>query len=154
MSDRYFTGGSIYSTPTQRIFGDCDPTIYRARREGAFAYDIPLEPGVYELRLHFAEMLYGDSNPAGGGESTRIFRVRANGAPLIDSLDVIADVGPDTTDTRVFKDISPATDGKLHLQFEGVTNAAFVNAIEITPGTRGKMRPIRIVARTRAYRDP
>jgi hypothetical protein len=154
LGDRYYRGGERYSSPNQKIIGESDATIYRSRREGEFQYDIPLAAGVYELRLHFAEMLYGDGNAAGGGESTRIFSVKANGQVLIPTLDVIADVGPSAADVRVFKDIAPDSDGKLHLKFEGVTNPAFVSAIEITPGTRGRMRPLRIVAQSRAYKDP
>jgi hypothetical protein len=54
---------------------------------------------------------------------------------------------------RAFKDLSPADDGKLHLKFEPSTNPAMVSAIEITPGTPGRMAPIRVVSRDHPYTD-
>jgi hypothetical protein len=152
--DHFFVGGSVFQLANMHpISGTLDPGLYQTRREGAFAYDIPLNPGEYELRLHFAETLYGDNNIAGGGETSRIFQVSANGKPLLRDFDVIEDVGPSAADVKVFKDISPAGDGKLHLRFEPGTNPAFLNAIEIVPGIPGKIRPIRIVARNRGFTD-
>ena len=53
----------------------------------------------------------------------------------------------------MFKNIWPASDGLLHLAFEGVTSLPFLNAIEITPGEPGRLRPIRIVARDQPFTD-
>lgn len=151
--DRYFQGGTTSHAGNHRIIGAIDPLLYENRREGAFRYDIPLKPGVYELRLHFAETLYGAMNPAGGGESSRLFNVFLNGQPLLQAFDVIADAGASTADIKVFKDVSPDKDGKLHLQFQAINNPPFINAIEITPGVLGRMKPIFIIARDRAYTD-
>ena len=152
-ANRFFTGGAVFTEPNHQIFATRDPELYRTRREGAFKYDIPLKPGTYELRLHFAETLFGESNIAAGGETTRIFGIKANGKSLLEAMDVISDSGPSTADVRVFKDLSPDRDGILHLQFDPVTNVAFLNGIEITPGTPGRLRPIRIVARDHPYTD-
>jgi Malectin domain len=152
-SDHYFTGGSAFDSGNRQVAGSRDPRIYQTRREGAFSYDIPLPPGTYELRLHFAETLYGEMNAAGGGETSRLFNISINGSKVLDQFDVISDAGANTADIRVFKDISPAADGKLHLNFEPHANLAFVDAIEITPGTRGHMQPIRMVARHNPYID-
>jgi hypothetical protein len=152
-SDRYFQGGAVFESAGHAIASARDPRLFRSRREGAFTYDIPLPPGVYELRLYFAETLYGENNMAGGGETSRIFDVFANGAAILNGFDVIGETGASTADVRAFKDISPAADGKLHLKFEPQTNPAIVSAIEITPGTRGKLRPIRIVSREHPYTD-
>ena len=148
--DRFFDGGAVFSAPPgYRIIGSQDPAIFQSRREGVFGYDIPLEPGVYELRLYFAETLFGEGNIAGGGDTYRIFNILANGKVLTQALDVIADTpGPNTADVKVYKDISPASDGFLHLKFQlGYKEKPFLNAIEIVPGTPGRMRPVRIVAR-------
>lgn len=134
-SDRYFTGGSAFDSRNQPISGARDCRPYQTRREGAFAYDIPLSPGVYELRLYFAETVYGENNIAGGGESSRVFNVSSNGAEILHQFDIIGEVGASAADIRAFKDISPAADGKLHLKFEPFTNPAIISAIEITPGT-------------------
>jgi hypothetical protein len=105
------------------------------------------------LRLHFAETVFGDGNEAGGGETNRLFNVFANGKLLLEMIDVVADAGPNAPDIRVFKDIQPGADGLLHLECRPVVNVAFLNAIEIAPGTPGRLRPIRIVARDQPYVD-
>jgi Malectin domain len=152
-SDQFFTGGTVFRPADHRIVGTRDPRLYQSRREGAFQYDIPLRPGVYELRLHFAETLYGEANLAGGGETSRLFNVLLNGQSALQEFDVVADGGASAADVKVFKSVSPAGDGKLHLSFEPVNNRAFVNAIEITSGIQGRLRPIRLVARDRGYTD-
>ena len=153
-SDRFFTGGSVFELRgAHPISGTLDPALYKSRREGAFTYDIPLNRGVYEMRLYFAETLYGDNNIAGGGETSRLFQVSANGKTLLREFDVIGDVGSSAADVKVFKDISPAGDGKLHLKFDPVSNPAFLNAIEILPGIPGRIRTVRIVARDRGFTD-
>lgn len=151
--DRNFTGGSAFSNLLHPIFGTRDPLIYQSGRNGSFRYDIPLRSGSYELRLHFAETVFGDGNDAGGGETSRLFNVFANGKQLLEMIDVIADAGPNAADIRVFKDIQPASDGILHLECKPVVNVAFLNAIEIAPGIPGRLRPIRILARDQPYVD-
>ena len=152
-SDRYFQGGTVFESHDHPIFGTREPRIYQSRREGSFAYDIPLPAGVYELRLHFAETLYGENNVAGGGESSRVFNVWINGKEALHEFDVISEVGPSTADVRTFKDISPAADGKVHLRFEPFSNPPLLSAIEIAPGTPGKLRPLRMLSLDRVYVD-
>jgi len=151
--DVYFSGGSAVASTIQHIWRTQDPIIYRNSRQGDFAYNIPLKPGIYELRLHFAETLYGPENSGGGGEGSRTMMVSANGQPLLHDFDVLADAGGErTAEVKVFHDISPAGDGQLHLAFSSVqSGSAMLSAIEILPGTRGQIRPIRIVARDVPY---
>jgi malectin (di-glucose binding ER protein) len=151
--DLYFTGGTAVSSTVQHIWRTQDPIIYRNSRQGDFAYNIPLQPGIYELRLHFAENLYGPENSGGGGEGSRTMTVSANGQTLLRDFDVLADAGGErTAEVKVFPDISPAADGQLHLSFtSGKSGSAMLSAIEILPGTRGHLRPVRIVARDVPY---
>lgn len=151
--DMFFQGGSALDSADRPVRGTRDAQLYGTRREGAFRYDIPLKPGVYEMRLHFAETVYGDDNPAGGGETSRVFTVRINGKEIMTNFDVVADGGASTADIKVFKDISPAADGKLHLQFEPVSNQPILNGIEISPGVAGHIRPVRMVAQEHGYTD-
>jgi Malectin domain len=152
--DRYFNGGWVSNAPGHVVDGTRDSIMYQSAREGDFQYDIPLDPGVYELHLHFAETVYGEHNPGGGGEASRLIQVVANHTLLLDYFDVISDAaGASLADERVFKDISPDADGKLHLHFNHRVRDAFVNAIEILPGLPGRMRPIRIVMRGQSYTD-
>jgi hypothetical protein len=151
--DRYYRGGAVFESSGRPIAGARDQRLFVSRREGTFSYDIPLAPGVYELRLYFAETLYGENNMAGGGETSRIFDVYANSGQILEDFDVIREVGASTADIRAFRDISPAADGKLHLRFEPKNNPAMVSAIEVTPGVPGRLLPIRLVSRDHPYTD-
>lgn len=154
-ADRYFTGGNVNKTPHPAVERGSDPALFAGHREGEFQYDIPLDPGYYELRLYFGETVFGEGNPAGGAESTRLFDVIANGNCVLDLFDVLADApGARVADIRVFKGIQPAADGKLHLSFRAnMHNEPFVNAIEIRRTTPGRIRPIRMVAQALPIRD-
>jgi hypothetical protein len=151
--DTFFSGGIAVSGESQHIWRTQDPIIYRTSRQGNFTYDIPLKPGPYELHLHFAEIFYGPESAAGGGEGSRVMKVSANGAPLLEGFDVLADAGEArSADVKVFSGISSARDGVLHLSFSSAKGAsAMVSAIEILPGIRGHLRPVRIVARDVPY---
>jgi len=153
--DRFFQGGSVFATPGHVISGTPDPELFRSRREGDFSYNIPLKPGVYELHLYFAETLFGETNTAGGAESSRVFRVLINDTPALMVFDVISDAGgSDMADEKVFKNVSPAKDGMLHLHFAALfKETPFLNAIEIVPGIPGRMHPVRIVAGSHNYTD-
>lgn len=151
--DSFFSGGMAVQSPIQHIWRTQDPIIYRTSRQGDFGYNIPLKPGIYELRLHFAETFYGPENPGAGGEGSRIMAVSANGQVLLADFDILADAGGDrSADVKVFPDISPAADGQLHLAFaSATTGSAMLSAIEILPGIKGRIRPVRIVARDVPY---
>jgi hypothetical protein len=158
--DRYYSGGGTLSPAPQFIDRTSDPTLYQNCRYGDFSYDIPLKPGVYELRLYFAETIYGPRSLAGGGESSRIFNVELNGRPILSEFDPLADAGANNTaDERVFTDVTPAPDGHLHLRFSRFQGTGspqdqpILNALEIVPGIPGKMRPVRIVAQSNSYTD-
>ena len=151
--DFSYTGGAAERSSVQHIWRTQDPMIYRTSRQGDFTYDIPLKRGLYELRLHFAETFYGPEDLGGGGEGSRVMSVVANGKPLLSNFDVIADSeGGRTAAVKVFTDITPADDGYLHLAFTSEKGGkAMVSAIEILPGTRARIRPVRIVAREVPY---
>lgn len=145
-ADRYFSGGTILTRPSERIMRTLDPDLYRRFRAGDFRYDIPLAQGNHELHLHFAETGLSDSISAeSSGEGQRVFRVSANGNTLLDFFDVVADAdGANIADERVFRNISPAADGILHLAFSPLRGSAMVNGIEVRPVGAGKVLPLRI----------
>ncbi len=156
--DRYFAGGESWVIPYRRIWRTDDPQLFLTARQGEdFGYDIPLKRGTYQLRLYFAETFYGPDNSEGGGESSRMFDVTANGVPLLSDFDPLSDAGgSNTADVRVFAGISPSADGKLHLRFHNhwqLKGVAFVNAIEITPGSGAMVTPVRWVAADSAVVD-
>jgi hypothetical protein len=152
-ADRWFSGGTAVKNEARYIARTLDPSFYRASREGQFRYDIPLKAGVYELHLYFAETEYGPENTGVGGEGSRLMTVRANGQPLLTHFDVMADAGGErVADDRVFPGLSPASDGKLHLEFSGENGAnATLSAIAILPGVGTRIRPLRLLARQTPY---
>jgi hypothetical protein len=152
-ADTWFAGGTAIKSSVRHIGRTQDPDFYRTSRQGEFHYDIPLKKGIYELRLHFAETVYGPESAGPGGEGSRIMAVRANGRTLLSRLDVVADAGASATaDVKVFPDISPGPDGMLHLMFTGEDGKqAILSAIEILPGVPAHMRPVRVLARETPY---
>jgi hypothetical protein len=152
-ADAWFNGGTAVKSAVQHIGRTQNPDFYRSSRQGQFRYDIPLKMGVYELRLHFAETVYGLESGAGDGEGSRIMTVRANGKTLLSRFDIVADAGASrTADVKVFTDIQPAKDGSLHLEFSGEEGKqAILSAIEILPGYQGHIRPVRLLARQTPY---
>jgi len=151
--DRYFTGGFVTELPNQHIARTRNSELYLTGRTGVFSYKIPLAPGVYELRLHFAETTYSPASSLGGGENSRVFDVQLNGRPLLKQFDIVSDAGANTADVRVFRDVSPGDDGYLHLDFAGSLGLPIVNAIEIVPGLPHQLRPIRMVAQNSFFVD-
>ena len=154
-AERYVTGGELRDATPRPIARTLDPAIYLRRREGAFQYDIPAASGTYELRLHFAEPVFGEGNVAGGGESSRVFGVRVNGNPQPVILDVVGAAGsPNSAYVRVFKDVTPASDGKVHVEFFSYSQGQpFLNALELLPSSPGRISPIRLLPRTTAVTD-
>ena len=152
-ADTGFSGGTPVKADVQQIWRTQDPGFYRTCRQGEFRYDIPLKRGVYELRLHFAETVYGPESTEREGKWSRLIDVRANGKALLTRFDVVTDAGASrTADVKVFPDMTPAADGQLHLEFSGEDGTqAILSAIEILPGARGHIRPVRILARQTPY---
>ncbi|MGP8270088.1 MAG: malectin domain-containing carbohydrate-binding protein [Terracidiphilus sp.] len=152
-ADAWFAGGTAVKSTVVQIWRTQNPDFYRTSRQGNFSYAIPLKKGIYELHLHFAETVYGPDAAEAGGEGSRILSVHANGKTLLNRFDIVADAGANrTADVKVFTDISPAADGMLHLDFAGEDGKqALLSAIEILPGFRGHMRPVRLLARQTPY---
>jgi hypothetical protein len=153
IADAGFNGGTAVKNPMQHVGRTLDPGFYRTSRQGQFRYDIRLKGGVYELRLYFAETVYGPDTTGTGGEGSRLMTVRANGQTLLSHFDVIGDAGASRmADVKVFAGITPAPDGMLHLEFVGEDGKpALLSAIEILPGIKGHIRPLRILARQSPY---
>jgi hypothetical protein len=154
LGDRYFAGGTSVSSfgisplfPLRQGLGI--PTW--AREGDDFTYHIPLKPGVYELRLHFVESTYHE-DPISGEENRRAFDVFVNGNRLLSRFDIVADAGgARIPDVKVFTDVSPASDGLLHMMLKSRLSKAILSGIEVVPGIPGKIRPVRIASRSTPY---
>lgn len=154
VGDRYYSGGETSNQPPQFLARAADITLYQTFRFGNFSYNIPLKPGNYELHLFFVETHYGLGNLSGGGETSRLFDILLNGELLVKSFDIIKDAGGSNIgDECVFKDVTRAADGAVHLGFQALNDMPVLNAIEIVPAPRGRINPIRIVAQDSSYTD-
>ena len=146
-ADRYVHGGGPWRAPDGPIARTSDRLLFRQWRIGDFAYDIPLRPGVYEVHFYFVA-----SDPA--GEKLSTFHIDINGVPALQGFDVNSDaLGDDIADERVFRDVSPAQDGMLHLRFGSERGAPKLNALEVLPGIPHKLLPIRLSVQSTAFTD-
>lgn len=164
--DQYYVGGVVSAGPADLFPPVPDPNLFKTMREGApvdsmapparsqFRYEIPVPPGTYELRLYFADPIRRTSaDSRQDAQNFRHFNVNANGRQLLSGYDSIADAGTAAGDVRAFKDITPGADGKVRLEFIPSPERPFVNAIELTPGTTGKLKAIRLLPRDSNFVD-
>ena len=159
-ADRFYEGGVSQPGPRHFFPPVADQGLFKTMREAISAdmtvpqsqrqvrYDIPVRSGVYELRLFFADpQRQPDADQKEDAQNYRHFQINLNGHPLLVDLDPVADAGAAAVDVRVFKDVYAASDGKLHLEFlSSWGRPAFVSALELTPGTPGRLKPIRLAA--------
>lgn len=151
-SDRYFRNGWTAKQPLIYIARTSDPLIFRYGRSGDCDYDIPLKPGTYELHLYFNQA--SQALQAEDLENKAIFNLAVNGNLALEGFDIVSDaMGRNVADERVFRDITPASDGKLHLHISTVVGTPSLSAIEIVPGTPHKQIPIRLVTQPTPYTD-
>lgn len=157
--DEYFQGGSAIEIPARSyVPGAFDARLFESARSGDFSYRIPLPSRTYELHLYFVEPTFGPDTDA-GGEGNRLFSVTVNGQRLLDRFDILADAGGSwTADVRVFKDISPGSDGYVHIDFQGLkapgsNGAPIINAIEFVPARPHILNPVRILPQDNFYTD-
>lgn len=155
LPDRYFEGGGQPKAPfRQFIARTSDPLLYQNGRIGLTAYNIPLKPGFYEMKLHFVEPVYGPGLETGGGENSRAFDILLNGKLLIDGFDIVSDAdGPLIADVRVFKDIQPGPDGILRIGFHAKREQPIISAIEIEPAAPHRINPIRLATQPNSVTD-
>jgi hypothetical protein len=146
-ADQYFHNGGVWTRPPNAISRTSDPLLFEQWRTGDFFYDIPLQPGVYELHLYFV-------TSESSLDATSTFSVGINGNTVLKGFDVNSDaLGENIADERVFRDVSPDKDGMLHLSFTSERGAPALNAIEILPGISHKQLPIRLVTQPTSFTD-
>ena len=95
-----------------------------------FSYRIPVENGIYSVKLYWAEIFWG-IHPDGinGGVGSRVFSVTMEGMPIVTDIDLFAELGPATADTRMY-DIE-VTDGELTITFQSTVDRPKISGIEI-----------------------
>lgn len=151
-ADQYFAGGWPLHQPAVFIARTSDPLLFRSTRSGDCSYDIPLRPGSYELHLYFVRTS-SVSQPEEADDRIS-FNVNINGKPILSDFDVASDaMGRNVADERVFRDISPGPDGKLHIWLSTKIGTPAISAIEILEGTPHKQLPVRLIMQPTPYTD-
>ena len=151
-ADHYFQGGGGWRGSPGFTARTNDPLLFQTIRSGDAAYAIPLQPGAYELHLYFVEPSFGPG--LGGGEGSRTFNVYINGRQVLPGFDIESDaMGLNVADERVFKDVGPGADGKLHVNLESQSGKPPINGLAVVPAQRHKQNPIRLTMQASPYID-
>jgi hypothetical protein len=91
-----------------------------------FTYSLPVLPGIYQVKLRFAECYLKK-------EGERVFDVFINGKKVLDHFDILKEAkGFDTAIDKSFPGIRPDAEGNINIQFVSSVQNAKVCAIEIT----------------------
>lgn len=132
----YHDVGTEVRVTSEAISGTDIPTIYQSQRVGQGAnkpsphmtYSIPLARGVYEIKLHFAEIQDTVFT------NQCVFDVALEGTIQFDNVDVYKDAGYERFKALILqvKQFS-VTDGYLDIQFYSIKLKPQLSAIEIVP---------------------
>ncbi len=120
--------------PDMEIAGTEDDALYRTEVYDldVFTYNIAV-PGeaTLEVKLHFAEIFHGISNSNGAGARTFDVDIESGQGTLTDYDIFAAAGGAAIAKVETFSNVS-VTDGNLTITFTTKTDAAKVNAVEVT----------------------
>ena len=151
-ADQYYRNGWGTKQPSFFIAGTGDPAIFHYGRAGDCDYNIPLNSGIYELHLYFMQ---GSRAPKSeDAENQTAFNLAINGQLALTEFDIVSDaMGRNIADERVFRDVTPAADGMLHLHISTVVGTPFLSAIEILKGVPHQQLPIRVITQPTSFTD-
>ena len=135
IADQYFTGGLTFSTISP-ISGTTNEVLYQTERyEDAvpLSYEIPLPPGDYQVRLHFAEIYHTTAG-------ARIFDVNLeNSQGLLSNYDIFVQAGGSNV-AVVETFMITVNDGGLSIAFSSQVEFAKISGIEINGA--GNLAPV------------
>ncbi|WP_224484392.1 PKD domain-containing protein [Robertkochia aurantiaca] len=142
-ADQYFSDGKTYTNNSALV-----PELYQTERSASppfFSYNIPLDNGNYEIRLHFAEIFFGATGGGVGGVGSRVFDVLMEGNTILDNYDIFAEAGPETPVVKSFP--IEITDGELNLYFTaeaayGGVNQPKLSALEVIAIDKASGSPV------------
>ena len=125
-ADDFATGGQVNDQGVGHpIEGTDDDPLYQDERWGMSGYSIPVADGDYVVALHFAE-IYAPCTAPG----CRLFSVTAEGQPVLDGFDIVAEAGGQYRALVELVDVTVA-DGKLDLGFTTEVNASQLAALQV-----------------------
>jgi len=132
--DQYFSGGSTFTSaiPIDNTLNDELYQTERFNNSGTFIYQVPVNNGLHNVFLHFAELFYGAPGGGAGGIGSRIFNIDVeNGQGVISNYDIVLAAGGSATAViENFNNIN-VTDGFLTITLTGVVNNPKISGIEI-----------------------
>ena len=156
LADQFFNAGSNAGGTNDDVFivgtgtnasndNDADDVLFQTNRfDDNLTYQIPVENGIYNLRLHFAETFFN-------AENERVFDVAVEGVEVLDNYDIFGTRFNAFTpghDASIFEEffLIEVTDGFLTLNLEsqgadGINNA-LLSAIEVLPITDPAIAPL------------
>jgi hypothetical protein len=145
--DSHFEGGRAVSAPGSTVHYTDSPELYRSRREGEFTYTLPVERGVYELHLHFAEL---DDRPEASRltrVAERVFNIAINdGEWAITRFDALSNAGALNEPVElVVKDLEPNAEGAIKVRMTRRGGQPMLAGLELFRGIAGKALPIRLL---------
>jgi hypothetical protein len=121
--DTGYNGGSPFETQDS-ILNTTTPDLYQTQHTGDFRYHFAVPNGAYVVTLKFAEIKFRKAGK-------RTFNVSINGTKVLKEFDVLDSAGAAFTAIDRSFPIT-VTNGKVSIQFKGITRDAIVNAIQIT----------------------
>ncbi|MDA3927819.1 MAG: malectin domain-containing carbohydrate-binding protein [Prolixibacteraceae bacterium] len=118
------TSGGTYSTD-EPISGTDDDALYQSEKYGeGISYNIPMENGMYEVTLMFAEIFQNAPN-------NRVFDVIIEDDVLISELDIFAEAGKFAAYNKKFK--VAVVDKELNISFGKIVENPKISAIKVSP---------------------
>ncbi|CAI9088972.1 OLC1v1023445C1 [Oldenlandia corymbosa var. corymbosa] len=126
LEDKYFEGGDITRTESAVGNGE-DIKLYQSARFGSFTYTFhDIRPGLYNVDLHFAEIVFTN-----GPSGMRVFDVFIQEQKVISSLDIYARVGGNRP--LVVSNIKTKVEGEegLSIRMEGLVGKPILCGISL-----------------------
>ena len=126
VADQYFNGGKTFGKITE-IAGTNNDQLYHTERYadgGVMSYAIPLTPGEYQIKLHFAEIFHTSAG-------ARVFDVDIeSGQGGLTDYDIFTEAGGANTAVVETFDVG-VSDGMLNIDFVSKVELAKISGIEI-----------------------
>ena len=127
MKDQYVEGGLEFMQEDP-ISDTEDDVIFQTHRYGNFSYQIPVSDFNSDslvVEFHFAELFYTEAGK-------RKFGIQLEGNTLLDSLDIVAEVGPDAALILPYSLKKPIND-TVNIDFIPFIESPIVNGIKLIP---------------------
>jgi len=102
--------------------------------QGPISYNIPITNGTYTVKLHFAEIYWGETKTDGneelGGIGSRVFDIDIEEMSILNRFDVFDTAQGSAIAVTKMYDIE-VTDGELNIEFTSTVDKPKISAIEV-----------------------